>query len=176
MHIKLIHTHTSTLYILYTFTNNTHLFGKSAGFIVRPCFLNAGPELGALSIQLPGRISKNPPVAGPGILKEAHTWQHTVNGKLWVLSWDTVSGCCCELSHIQLQLQLVDLVAGLVEVLQLLLKVQGTHDIKITIQSWKVVLTHLVGVWAGMQAGEWPSQVPVCGRSRLVQVILSCLC
>lgn len=38
-----------------------------------------------------------------------------------------------ELSHIQLQLQLVDLVTGLVEVLQLLLKVQARHDIRITI-------------------------------------------
>lgn len=55
---------------------HTHLFGKSTGFIVRPRFLNAGTKLGALSIQLPGRISEDPPVAGPGILKGTHTHIH----------------------------------------------------------------------------------------------------
>lgn len=50
----------------------TYLLGQSAGFIVGPCFLDAGTELGALSVEFPGGVGQNPPVAGPGILKEAH--------------------------------------------------------------------------------------------------------
>lgn len=113
---------------------NTYLFGKSSGFIVGPCFLNACTELGALRVELPGRIGKNPPVAGPGVLQlKNHT--QTFSDTTPDVEAEAVSGVrtVCDTSklpHIQLQLQLVDLITGLVEMLQLLLETQKKVDLR----------------------------------------------
>lgn len=51
-----------------------YLFSEAPGFIIGSGFFDAAAELRALSVQLPGRLGEDLPVARPGVL---HGLMHT---------------------------------------------------------------------------------------------------